>query len=85
MAPPEPAAQAGWADLSPAEQSALKRMNRGPCPDMDPEILAGLVRSGLAVERPQGTGISRAGRELVIAMLLEAREEYDARTAKAVT
>ncbi|MGS1095477.1 hypothetical protein ACVCNR_12940 [Aquamicrobium terrae] len=76
---PAPTAHVGWADLSAAEQSALKRMNRGPCPDLDPALLARLLEFGLATERPQGIGISRAGRELVIEALLHAREEHDAR------
>jgi hypothetical protein len=63
-----------WADLSKDEQTALKRMNRGPYPNLDSRIAGRLVSLGLAVERPGGIGISREGRELVINTLLAARD-----------
>jgi len=65
----------GWGDLTPDEQTALKRMNRGPYPALPPVLGARLVALGLAAERPAGIGISRAGRELVINALLAARAE----------
>jgi hypothetical protein len=63
-----------WADLSEDERTALKRMNRGPYPDLDGQLAERLISLGLAVERPRGVGISREGRELVINTLLSARE-----------
>lgn len=62
-----------WDDLSEAERTALKRMNRGPCPGLAEDMGLRLVGLGLAVSRPDGIGISRLGRELVITTLLEAR------------
>jgi len=64
-----------WNDLSAQEQTALKRMNRGRCPDLDETLAKRLVVLGLARERPSGIGISRAGRELVIDVLLRARPD----------
>ena len=64
----------GWNDLSQDEQTALKRMNRGPYPALPAAIADRLISLGLAQERPTGIGISRAGRELVIGILLEARK-----------
>jgi hypothetical protein len=64
-----------WNDLSEAEQTALKRLNRGPYPDLSEATGLRLVGLGLAVARPNGVGISRYGRELVINMLLEARQK----------
>lgn len=64
----------GWNDLSQDEQTALKRMNRGPYPAMPTAIADRLISLGLAQERPTGIGISRAGRELVIGTLLQARK-----------
>jgi len=63
-----------WADLSEDERTALKRMNRGPYPNLDSRIAQRLASLGLAVERPGGVGISREGRELVINTLLAARD-----------
>ena len=63
-----------WADLSGDERTALKRMNRGPYPNLDSRTAERLVALGLAVERPGGVGISREGRELVINTLLAARD-----------
>jgi hypothetical protein len=63
-----------WADLSEDERTALKRMNRGPYPNLDSRIAERLVCLGLAAERPGGVGISREGRELVINTLLAARD-----------
>lgn len=64
-----------WDDLTKDEQTALKRMNRGPYPTLAKELSERLVSLGLAVERPNGIGISRAGRELVIDTLLGARHD----------
>ena len=64
-----------WDDLTKDEQTALKRMNRGPYPALAPTLAERLILLGLAVERPGGVGISRAGRELVINTLLAARDD----------
>lgn len=69
------AAPVAWADLPEAERTALKRMNRGPYPGLGAELGQRLVALGLAVIRPDGVGISRAGRELVIGALLDARRD----------
>jgi len=69
-----PAAAVRWNDLSADEQTALKRLNRGPYPGLDPATADRLLVLGLAATRPAGIGISRAGRELVISTLLAARE-----------
>jgi hypothetical protein len=66
-----------WDDLTDEERTALKRMNRGPYPDLSPALGARLVALGLAVQRPNGPGISREGRELVINTLLSARQALD--------
>lgn len=66
-------ANVAWNDLTGAEQMALKRMNRGPYPGLTEEMGARLVSLGLAAARPDGIGISRLGRELIINTLLEAR------------
>lgn len=75
-ASPAVAASVAWEDLSEAERTALKRMNRGPYPGLDEATALRLIGLGLAVARPGGIGISRAGRELVIGTLLEARREH---------
>jgi hypothetical protein len=64
----------GWNELTKEEQTALKRMNRGPYPELDKTLGERLIALGLAQERPRGIGISRVGRELVIDTLLAARE-----------
>jgi len=64
-----------WGDLTEQEQTALKRMNRGPYPALSKALGERLVFLGLAEERPRGTGISRTGRELVINTLLGAHQE----------
>jgi hypothetical protein len=64
----------GWENLTDEERTALKRMNRGPYPSLSPAMADRLVSIGLAQERPNGVGISRAGRELVIDALLGARK-----------
>ncbi|KUM25038.1 hypothetical protein AU467_27960 [Mesorhizobium loti] len=64
-----------WNDLSAQEQTALKRMNRGRYPDLDETLAKRLIVLGLAQERASGIGISRAGRELVIDVLLRARPD----------
>lgn len=69
-----PAAAVAWAELSEVERTALKRMNRGPYAALDEALGQRLVGLGLAVARPDGVGISRAGRELVINALLDARQ-----------
>lgn len=63
-----------WDDLSPDEKTALRRMNRGPYPELGGEMAARLIALGLAEDRPGGVGISRAGRELVIESLLRPRQ-----------
>lgn len=64
----------GWNDLTKEEQTALKRMNRGPYPELEKTLGQRLIALGLAEERPRGIGINRAGRELVIGTLLAARD-----------
>lgn len=71
----ETGATIGWNELTKDEQTALKRMNRGPYPELDETLGRRLIELGLAADRPRGIGISRAGRELVIATLLAAREK----------
>lgn len=64
-----------WNDLTDEERTALKRMNRGPYPSLSRAVAERLVSLGLAEERSGGTGINRAGRELVIRTLLGARSD----------
>ncbi len=64
----------GWNDLSKDEQTALKRLNRGPYPELETALGQRLIALGLAEDRPRGIGINRAGRELVIGTLLAARD-----------
>jgi len=64
-----------WSDLSADEQTALKRLNRGHYPGLDEGTAGRLLALGLAARRADGVGISRAGRELVIATLLAARQD----------
>jgi hypothetical protein len=64
----------GWNDLTKEEQTALKRMNRGPYPELEKILGQRLIALGLAEERPRGIGINREGRELVIGTLLAARD-----------
>lgn len=64
-----------WSDLSEPEKTALKRMNRGRHSDLDDTLVRRLVALGLAQERPSGIGISRAGREMVIDVLLRAQSD----------
>lgn len=59
-----------WDSLDDAEKAALKRMNRGPYPELPRELGTRLAALGLAVLRPEGIGISRSGRKLVIDELL---------------
>jgi hypothetical protein len=49
-------------------------MNRGPYPELSPELAEQLIALGLAERRTTGVGISRAGRELVIDSLLRPRQ-----------
>lgn len=63
-----------WNDLSDDERTALKRLNRGPYSGLDEATAQRLLALGLVASRPAGVGISRAGRELVIATLLAGRE-----------
>lgn len=62
-----------WSDLDEEERTALKRLNRGPYPALPATLGERLIARGLAVRRDRGVGISREGRELVIAVLLEGR------------
>ena len=64
-----------WDDLAEEERTVLKRMNRGPYDGVPPEMAERLTTLGLAVRRDDGIGISRLGRELVIARLLHGRTE----------
>lgn len=64
----------GWNELNKEEQTALKRMNRGPYPELDKTLGQRLIALGLAEDRPRGIGINRTGRELVIGTLLAARD-----------
>jgi len=64
-----------WDDLTEEEQTALKRMNRGPYPSLSKVLAERLVFLGLAEKRPSGIGINRAGRDLVIRKLLGARSD----------
>lgn len=64
-----------WSDLDESEQTALKRLNRGPYPALEPSMAEQLLALGLVERRPRGIGINRAGRELVIGMLLSQRED----------
>lgn len=64
-----------WKDLGEEEKTALKRMNRGPYPELDPALGERLIALGLADDRPRGIGINRTGRELVIGTLLAARDK----------
>lgn len=73
-APARTAPAVGWSDLSDEERTALKRLNRGPYPELPDAVAGRLLALGLAASRPGGTGISRAGRELVIATLLAGRD-----------
>lgn len=70
-----PATSIAWTDLREDEQTALKRMNRGPYDGVTPEMAERLAILGLAVRRDDGIGITRQGRELVIARLLQGRTE----------
>ena len=65
-----------WDDLTQEEQTALKRMNRGPYPALPKALADRLVSLGLASERSNGVGINRAGRELVISILLAAHRDH---------
>jgi len=64
-----------WEDLAADERMALKRLNRGPYPALTQALAGQLIGLGLAVSRDGRVGISRAGRELVITTLLEARHD----------
>ena len=64
-----------WNDLDESEQTALKRLNRGPYPALEPNMAKRLISLGLAEERERGVGINRTGRELVIGVLLNQRED----------
>ena len=72
---PIAAATIAWDELTEDERTALKRMNRGPYPALTETMGRRLIDLGLAVSRSNGVGISRAGRELVINTLIEARQE----------
>tara|TARA_R110002020_G_scaffold456465_1_gene672914 strand:- start:24843 stop:25049 length:207 start_codon:yes stop_codon:yes gene_type:complete len=64
-----------WSDLDENQQTALKRLNRGPYPALEPVMADRLIALGLVEQRPRGIGINRAGRELVIGVLLAQRED----------
>ncbi|MEP3435414.1 MAG: hypothetical protein ABJN75_01310 [Hoeflea sp.] len=64
-----------WSDLDENQQTALKRLNRGPYPALEPVMADSLIALGLVEQRPRGIGINRAGRELVIGVLLAQRED----------
>ncbi|MCY0148494.1 hypothetical protein OEG84_12405 [Hoeflea sp. G2-23] len=64
-----------WADLDESEQTALKRLNRGPYTALQPAMAERLIALGLAERRPRGVGINRVGRELVISVLLNQRDD----------
>jgi hypothetical protein len=66
-----------WEELADEERTALKRMNRGPYPDLPADLGERLIELGLAARRPKGIGISREGREMVIGALLAARQALD--------
>lgn len=63
-----------WDELTSDEKTALRRLNRGPYPELAAELAARLIARGLAEQRPGGVGINRAGRELVIDSLLRPRQ-----------
>lgn len=67
-------AEIAWTRLTDDERTALKRMNRGPYPGLPADLARRLIALGLAVERQNGVGISREGRELVINALLSAKK-----------
>lgn len=67
-------ADIAWTELTDDERTALKRMNRGPYPALPADLARRLIERGLAVERQNGVGISRDGRELVINALLAAKK-----------
>lgn len=66
-----------WGDLTAEERTALKRMNRGAYPGLAADLGERLMALGLAVRRPNGIGISRVGREMVINALLAGRQAVD--------
>jgi hypothetical protein len=68
-----------WNDLTKDEQTALKRMNRGPYPELETALAERLIELGLAEARPRGVGINRAGRDLVITTLLAARDNLSSK------
>lgn len=63
-----------WTDLTDDERTALKRMNRGPYPQLSSDLAKRLIVLGLAIQRENGVGISRDGREMVINMLLAQKD-----------
>ncbi|WP_412050142.1 hypothetical protein ACK6D9_22160 [Hoeflea sp. Naph1] len=64
-----------WSDLDESEQTALKRLNRGPYPELQADMAERLIALGIAERRPRGVGINRDGRELVISTLLNHRQD----------
>lgn len=64
-----------WSELDESEKTALKRLNRGPYPALEPSMAERLIALGLVEQRPRGIGINRAGRELVIGVLLNQRDD----------
>lgn len=65
---------ASWTDLTDDERTALKRLNRGPYPQLSSDLAKRLIVLGLAIQRENGVGISRDGREMVINMLLTRKD-----------
>lgn len=63
-----------WDDLQEEQKAALRRMNRGPYPELSVELADQLIALGLAERRANAVGINRAGRELVINSLLRPRQ-----------
>jgi hypothetical protein len=63
-----------WNDLREEQKTALRRMNRGPYPELSEELAEQLIALGLAERRANGVGINRTGRELVIDSLLRPRQ-----------
>ena len=63
-----------WDELTSDEKTALRRLNRGPYPELSREMSERLISLGIAEQRPNGVGINRAGRELVIDALLRPRQ-----------
>lgn len=66
--------EARWCNLTIDERTALKRLNRGPYPQISSDLAKRLITLGLAIQREKGVGISRDGREMVINFLLAQKD-----------